>query len=91
MAGTAAGDIAEHLRRAGATDVADGSLEARADYVGFDDFWEPLTLEIGPAGRYLASLDNEQREAVRTAARAKLPDGPFTLDARAWYGCGRVP
>ena len=28
------------------------SLEARADYVGFDDFWEPLTLEIGPAGRY---------------------------------------
>jgi SAM-dependent methyltransferase len=90
LAGTSAGDIADRFRRAGLADVEDGALTAHADYAGFDDFWEPFTYAVGPAGQYLRSLPEEQRARVRDACRARLPDGPFTLDARAWYAVGRA-
>jgi ubiquinone/menaquinone biosynthesis C-methylase UbiE len=89
-AGTAEGDIAERFERAGLEDVAGGALTARAEYTGFDDFWEPLTFGVGPAGQHLGKLSAEQRAGVREACRAELPDGPFSLDARAWYARGTV-
>jgi ubiquinone/menaquinone biosynthesis C-methylase UbiE len=84
-AGTAEGDIAERLERAGLGDVAGGALEVSVEYAGFEDFWEPFTHAVGPSGQALAKLDEGEREAVREAIRAELPDGPFRLDARAWY------
>jgi len=56
----------------------------------FDAFWQPFTLAVGPAGHSLHSLPAAQRAAVRDACRAQLPDGPFTLPARAWYAGGLV-
>lgn len=91
MAGTAEGDIAERLRGAGLEHVVDGHLTARADYEDFDDFWIPFTFGVGPAGAYLASLTDDRREAIREACRTALPDGAFSLDARAWYARGTVP
>ena len=90
-AGTAEDDIAVRLRRVGLDDVVGGALQSRADYAGFDDFWEPFTFAIGPTGQYLGSLSTEQQAQVREGCRAALPDGPFTLDARAWYARGTVP
>src|SRR6184192_1764069 len=40
--GTAEGDIAERFTHAGLEDVVGGALSARADYTGFDDFWDPF-------------------------------------------------
>lgn len=91
MAGTADGDIAHRLRHAGLRHVTSGALTSRASYAGFDDFWEPFTLEVGPAGHYLRTLPAGQQAAVRDACRPHLPDGPFTLQARAWYARGTVP
>jgi hypothetical protein len=91
MAGTAEGDIVERFERAGLEDVAGDALVARADYEGFEDFWEPFTFGVGPSGQYLDSLPSEQRERVRQACREALPDRPFSLDARAWYARGTVP
>lgn len=91
MAGTAEGDIAQRLERAGLQEVRQGVLTARADYTDFDDFWEPFTFAVGPSGAHLASLSFEQRARVREACRAMLPGGPFSLDARAWYARGTVP
>ena len=90
LPGTAEGDIARLMRDAGLTDVRDGSLMARADYTGFDDFWVPFTLAVGPAGEHLRGLSAEQSARVRDACRAALPSGPFSLDARAWYARGTV-
>jgi ubiquinone/menaquinone biosynthesis C-methylase UbiE len=90
MAGTAEGDIAERFRRAGLEQVVGGALTARAEYTSFEDFWEPFTFGVGPAGQHLKSLSDEQQTAVREACRAALPDGPFSLDARAWYARGTV-
>jgi ubiquinone/menaquinone biosynthesis C-methylase UbiE len=90
--GTARGDIAAHLERAGLEDVQDGEVTARADYAGFDDFWEPFTFAVGPSGQYLSTLDPEQQEAVREGCRRALSaDGPFTLEARAWFARATVP
>jgi ubiquinone/menaquinone biosynthesis C-methylase UbiE len=91
MAGTAEGDIAERFNRAGLDDVIAGALVAHADYANFEDFWEPFTFAVGPAGQYLKSLPPEQRDAVREGLSAQLPGGSFTLEARAWYARGTVP
>ncbi|MDQ2709383.1 MAG: class I SAM-dependent methyltransferase [Actinomycetota bacterium] len=90
MAGTSEGDIAERFERAGLEDVIGGALAARADYTGFGAFWEPFTFAVGPAGQYLRTLPDEQRTRVREACRSSLPDGPFSLDARAWCARGTV-
>ncbi len=91
LAGTAKGDIAQRMRRAGLADVVDGELRAHADYVNFDDFWTPFTRGVGPAGQHLVSMTAEEQAAVREACRTALPDGPFTLAARAWYARATVP
>jgi SAM-dependent methyltransferase len=89
--GTAQGDIAARLRRAGLRDVVDGEIIARVGYTGFDDFWDPFTYGVGPAGDGLRALTAPEREAVREACRAALPEGgPFTLEARAWAARGTV-
>jgi len=90
-AGTTEGDIAERFRRAGLEGVTEGALEAQADYSGFDDFWQPFTFAVGPAGEHLASMPGDQQATVREALRADLPEGPFSLSARAWYATGVVP
>jgi SAM-dependent methyltransferase len=90
MPGTKEGDIARRFERAGLTDIVAGALTASADYTGFDDFWEPLTLAVGPAGHHLQSLSDDQRTQVREGCRARLPEGSFSLDARAWYARGTV-
>jgi hypothetical protein len=46
------------------------------------------------AGRFAAGLDVCDEiafDAVRDGARSRLPDGPFGLDARAWFARGTVP
>ena len=90
MAGTQEGDIARRLTRAGLRDIVGGALMASADYADFEDFWEPLTHGVGPVGAHLRSLTDAQRSGVREALRARVPQGPFTLDARAWYARGTV-
>jgi ubiquinone/menaquinone biosynthesis C-methylase UbiE len=91
MVGTAEGDIAERFTHAGLEDVAGGALSACGEYAGFDDFWDPFMFGVGPSGQYLRSLPDEQQNRVRDVCRAELPDGEFTLNARAWYARGTVP
>lgn len=86
--GVAQGDIADRFRRAGLQDVEDGALDASADYADFEDLWEPFTFAVGPTGQFLASLPAAEQDRVREACRAELPEGPFTLTARAWYARG---
>jgi SAM-dependent methyltransferase len=85
LVGTSEGEIAARLKGAGLRDVAGGALEVSVDYSSFDDFWVPFTFAVGPSGKAYAKLDDEGKAAVRDAVRAELPDGEFSLPARAWY------
>jgi len=86
------GEIGELFRAAGLAEVTESSLEVSVTYADFDDLWAPFLTATGPAGAYVASLDDERRARVREDLRTRLdsPDGPFTLPARAWYATGRV-
>jgi hypothetical protein len=59
----------------------------------FADYWEPFLGDVGPAPRYVASLDPAARARLREALRAALPaepDGSIRLTARAWAVRGTV-
>ena len=70
----------------GFNDVETGPLVVETTYADFADFWQPLTLGVGPAGSYCKSLEPERQEALRDELFTNLgaPGGPFRLCARAW-------
>ncbi len=90
--GGSAGDLGRIFREAGLGEIEEGALDVGTDYAGFDDWWEPFTFGIGPAGSYYASLDEELRAALREECRRRLgdPQAPFRSPARAWYALGRA-
>ena len=61
-------------------------IETDASYTGFDEFWSALGGGAGPAGAWLATLDDDRRQAAHGELHRQLgePDGPFTLTAKAW-------
>jgi SAM-dependent methyltransferase len=90
--GVSEGDLVERFGRAGLQGVTGGTLETSVDYAGFDDYWEPFTRAGGPSsGAFYDSLDEVGKATLRDTVRASLPEGPFTLPARAWLALGTVP
>lgn len=87
-AGTREGDIEERLERAGLGELSGGSITVSSEYESFEEFWTPVTYGVGPAGEALAALDADQRAGAEEFCRGQVPAGSFSLDARAWYGCG---
>jgi hypothetical protein len=67
-------------------------LVVEVSYTDFDDYWEPFTGGVGPAGLYTSSLHADRRAALREECRLRLgdPDGAFTLSATAWAVKGRA-
>jgi SAM-dependent methyltransferase len=78
--------------RVGLEAMENDGLVVEASYLNFDDFWEPFTGGVGPAGAYTSSLEPDRREALREECRRRLgdPDGAFTLSATAWAVKGRA-
>lgn len=62
----------------------EGSITVTLAHPGFEHWWEPYTLGVGPAGDHVTSLDPATREALRERCRALLPPAPFEVSATAW-------
>jgi hypothetical protein len=90
LAGAREGHLAELFDTAGMYGIEDTALEVRVVHTTFEDWWEPFTLGVGPAGVFAAGLDEEGRAELRERCRTKLPDPPFELTVRAWAARGRV-
>jgi SAM-dependent methyltransferase len=90
LPGSRAGHLAELFEAAGLHDVTDTELAARIEHAGFDEWWEPMTLGVGPAGAYVAGLDPDRREELKETCRQLAPVEPFTLDVIAWAARGRA-
>ena len=82
--GAREGDIERIFREAGLSGVRGGEITVRLPYVDPHDWWQPYTLGVGPAGAYVASLDEDRREALHDACLARLGDGPGAIEATAW-------
>jgi hypothetical protein len=50
----------------------------------FGDWWEPFTLGVGPAGAYVAQLDEPKRKDLQNRFERLLPPAPFEVAATAW-------
>jgi SAM-dependent methyltransferase len=90
LAGARAGHLAELLTAAGLTDVEDTDFPVEVVWESFEDWWEPYTLGVGPAGAYYEGLDDDARAALRERCRAELGPAPFTVVASAWAARGVV-
>ena len=88
VAGANAGDLTRLFAGAGLRDVEETALSVSLEHRRFEDWWEPYTAGVGPAGVYIAALDEEARTRLRERCRDALPDAPFVLTARAWTARG---
>jgi SAM-dependent methyltransferase len=91
LAGAREGQLAELFRTAGLADVEQAVLKAEVEHPSFEEWWEPFTLGVGPAGAYVARLDSERRGLLRELCRKRLPAAPFLVEARAWAARAVVP
>jgi SAM-dependent methyltransferase len=90
LAGARARHLASQFGRAGLDVIWDTVLTVRVRYSSPEEWWTPYTLGVGPAGSYVAGLDDGQREALRRQCLAQLPPAPFDIDASAWCVIGRA-
>ena len=89
--GAQRGHLGELCKAASFQHAQDTELSASVAYASFDEWWEPFTYGVGPAGSYVARLTPELQDALRDSCRALLSPGPFTLTAWAWAARGRAP
>jgi SAM-dependent methyltransferase len=91
LAGVRDGHLAELLGRAGLGAIEQTELSVSRAFAGFDDWWEPFTGGVGPAGGYVAGLEPDRRAALRERCQSMLPEGAFDLTAVAWAARGIRP
>src|ERR1039457_7122516 len=84
LAGVRQGQLASLVARAGLGPAEASALTVRVRHASFEQWWEPFTLGVGPAGAYVASLTPERRDALREHCRHRLPAAPVDASATAW-------
>jgi SAM-dependent methyltransferase len=84
LAGVREGHLAQLCMQAGLGSAQPAALTVRVRYATFEQWWEPFTLGVGPAGAYVAALPPERRDALCEHCRQLLPAGPVEVSATAW-------
>jgi ubiquinone/menaquinone biosynthesis C-methylase UbiE len=90
MAGGREGHLAELLTEIGLREVEQAALPVTVEHETFEDWWQPFTLGVGPAGTYVTSLEPDRQVELREKCKARMGEGPFALEARAWTARGHV-
>jgi SAM-dependent methyltransferase len=88
LAGAREGQLTKLFEAAGLHEIEETQLTVSVEHPTFEDWWEPYTLGVGPAGSHVAGLDEARREQLRELCREKLPAAPFVLTSRAWAARG---
>lgn len=84
LAGVAEGGLDRLFEQAGLGVARSTALSVEVRHDSFDDWWEPFTLGVGPAGQFVGRLTPEARLELRERCRSSMGTGPFTTRARAW-------
>lgn len=90
LPGARRGHLHELFDAAGLRDVEETGIESSVEHPTFEDWWEPFTAGVGPAGAYVATLGAPARDALRDRCAALLGPAPFVITARAWAARGLV-
>jgi hypothetical protein len=81
------------FRGAGLRRVRVEPVWLRTVFAGFEDYWQPLLTGDGPAPAYVATLDEDHRDALCRRLKQALPGGThgrISLLARSWAVRGMV-
>lgn len=60
------------------------SIERETRFSDFEVFWDPFTRGAGPAPGYVAKLDVEKRETLKSRLKETVGQTDIVLPARAW-------
>jgi SAM-dependent methyltransferase len=75
-AGTRPGHLGELFEAAGLREVEQGTVSVEIEHPSFEEWWEPFTLGVGPAGAFVAGLSAGRRDQLRDLCRERLPAAP---------------
>jgi SAM-dependent methyltransferase len=89
-AGAREGHLAQLLQVAGLHEIEESALSVSVEHPSFEQWWEPFTLGVGPAGGFATGLDAKRQTRLRERCRQLLPAAPFVLTAEAWAAPGLV-
>jgi SAM-dependent methyltransferase len=89
LPGVREGHLAELFESAGLHAVESTALTVSVEHPTFDEWWQPFTAGVGPAGQFVASLEPSARERLRAICFEDLGAGPFLIRATAWAARGR--
>lgn len=90
LAGAREGHLVELFEAAGLRHVQGTELVARTEYARFDDWWEPFTFGVGPAGASFLGLSTGDRAQLRGRCQELIRHEPFELVSVAWAARGLV-
>ncbi len=90
LAGVRQGDLSRLFQKAGLQDIVEIDLWVSVEHATFEDWWEPYMLGVGPAGDFVAGLDEDGRARLRELCLERLPEAPFEVRACAWAARGLV-
>jgi len=77
-------DLGRIFDAAGLTPFEPEAVVVHRWFDTFEEWWEPYLLGVGPAGDFVAALDDETRDRVAAACRDLLPQPPFDVPGKAW-------
>jgi SAM-dependent methyltransferase len=90
LPGVAEGQLQSLFAAAGMDDTVATSLTVEVGFGSFEEWWDPYTLGVGPAGVHVAGLDDAHRSALRQRCAELAGPAPFTISATAWCVAARV-
>jgi SAM-dependent methyltransferase len=90
LSGASKGHLTQLFEAAGLHEVGEDSIAVRVVHPTFEEWWEPYSYGVGPAGDYVGRLDHKARARLESVARHRLGSGPFTVAATAWAARGTV-
>jgi SAM-dependent methyltransferase len=84
LAGVRKGQLHALFESAGMVGAVASLLSVDVVHPTFEEWWEPFTLGVGPAGDFVQGLSDSDRQELLVRCRALLPAAPFTVAAGAW-------
>lgn len=84
LAGAREGHLAQLFHDAGLREIEESTLSVSVQHETFEEWWEPYTLGVGPAGASAATLDAAGQADLRERCRTLLPEPPFVLTPMVW-------
>jgi SAM-dependent methyltransferase len=81
--GAREGELVAAFEAGGMVDVHGEGLSFEYPHGGFDDWWAPFSLGVGPVGKMIDGLTADDRERLRELCKEAFPTSE-TLSLRVW-------